>query len=143
MRCGAKICQKARGTTPDMSGQYLKRITNVKQSKTSYTYEILCGSIVDTHQHTNVIAKYDSGTSNNYWRTENMLVLINLKDNRGGPTVQSPNNLTMNATKTGSTPLAGSLSTNSKKAQVFDGVHRSLLICLQHSPYWIHIQTHG
>ena len=34
--------------------------------------ELLCSSIVDPHQHTNTIAKYDSGASNNYWHNEDM-----------------------------------------------------------------------
>ena len=70
-----------------------------------------------------MLAKSDSGASNNYWRSEYMLVLTNLKDNRDGPTVQLPNNATMNVTKTGSIPLSGSLSTQAKKAHVFDGLH--------------------
>ena len=56
---------------------------------------------------------------NNYWRTEDLLGITNLKDTRDGPTVQLPNNATMNATKTGIIPMSGSLIIHSKKAHVF------------------------
>ena len=57
------------------------------------------------------------------WCTEDMLVLLDLKDTPDGPTFQLPNNATINAKKTGSIPLSGSLSTHAKKAQVFDVLH--------------------
>ena len=93
--------------------------TNVKESKTSYTPELLCSSIVDPPEHANIIAKYDSGASNNYWRTEDMLVLSNIKDTRDVPTVQLTNNATTNATKTGSIPLSISISIHAKKGTHF------------------------
>ena len=104
--------------------------SNVKEAKTYYTYELLCSSILYLPQHATIIAKSDSGASNNYWITEDMLVNTNLKDTCDGPTVQLPNNATMNATKTGSIPLSESLGTHEKKAHVFDGLHSASLIYL-------------
>ena len=104
--------------------------TNVKEDKTSYTYELLCSSIVDPPQHTTIIAKSDSGVSNNYWRTEDVLVPSNLKDTLDRPTVQLPNNATTNATKTRSIPLSGNISTHAKYAHVLDGLHSPLRIYL-------------
>ena len=75
--------------------------TNEKKAKTSYTSELLCSSIVDPPQHANIIEKYDSGTSNNHWHTEDMLVLTNIKQTRNGPTLQLLKYANMNATKNG------------------------------------------
>ena len=50
---------------------------------------------------------------------DDMLVLTNIKDAQNGPTLQIPNNETMNATKTGILPLLISLITHEKKAHVF------------------------
>ena len=55
--------------------------TNEKEAKTSYISELLCSSIVDPPQHITIIAKADSGVSNNYCCTEDMLLLTNLKEN--------------------------------------------------------------
>ena len=52
--------------------------TNVVENKTSYTSELLCSTIIDPPQHANIIEKYDSGTSKNYWRTEDQLVLTDI-----------------------------------------------------------------
>ena len=104
--------------------------TNIKEAKTYYTYELLCISIVDPPQHATIVVKSDSGASDNYWCTEDTLVLTNLKYNRDGPTVQLPNNATMNATKTESIPLQGSRSTHKKKSHVFDGINIPSLISL-------------
>ena len=93
--------------------------TNEKKAKTSYTSELLCSSIIYPPQHATIIAKDDSGASNNYWFTEDMLVLTNLKDTHYILTVQLPNTATMNATITESIPLLGSLRTRTKRAQVF------------------------
>ena len=59
-----------------------------------------------------------------------MLVITNLKDTCDVPTLQLPNTATMNATKTGSIPLSGSLSTHAKNAHIFYGLHSALLISL-------------
>ena len=59
-----------------------------------------------------------------------MLLLTNLKDTRDGKTSQLPNNATMNVKKIGSIPLSISLSTHSKKINVFDGLHIASLISL-------------
>ena len=88
--------------------------TNVKESKTSYTSELLCRFIVYPPQHANVVAKSDSGESKNYWHNEDIIVLTKLKDTRDGTTVQLPKNATINATNTGSIPLSVILSTHAK-----------------------------
>ena len=103
---------------------------NVKEAKTSYTSELLCSSIADPPQHKTIILKSDSGVSNNYWRTSDILVITNLKETRDGPTIQLPNNATINAKKTGSIPMSGSLSTHAKKSPVFDRLHSASLISL-------------
>ena len=58
-----------------------------------------------------------------------MIVLTNIKDTRNGPTVQLPNNTTMNATKAGILPLSRSLSTQAK-ITYFYGLHSASLISL-------------
>ena len=103
---------------------------NAKEAKTSYTSELLCSSIVDLPQHKTIIAKSDNGASNNFWRTEKMIVLTNLKESLDGPTAQLPNNATMNATKTGIIQQSGSLIAHAKKAHIFDGPHSASLISL-------------
>ena len=87
---------------------------NVKKAKTYHTSEFLCSSIASPPQHATIITTYDSGASNNYWNTEDMLVITNLKDTRDGPTVKLPNNATMNAKKTGSIPLSISLRNHAR-----------------------------
>ena len=104
--------------------------TNAKEAKTAYTSELLCRSIVDPPQHATIILKSDSGVSNNYWCTEDMLVLTNLKYTCYRPTFQLPNNANINVTKRGSIPLSGILRTYAKKAHVFDELHSALLISL-------------
>ena len=47
-----------------------------------------------------------------------MLGLTNLEDTRYISTVQLPNNSTINATKTGSIPMSGSLITHAKRHTV-------------------------
>ena len=111
-------------------GSIPSKKTNVKEAKTYYTYELLCSFIVYPPQQSTIISKSDSGTSNKYWCTEDMLVLLDLKDTPDGPTFQSPNNATINAKKTGSIPLSGSLSTHAKKSHVFDGQHSASLVSL-------------
>ena len=88
---------------------------NAKETKTSYTSELLCSSIVEPPQHATIIAKSDSGGSNNYWRTEDILVLTNIKDTHNVPEVQLPNNANMNTKNTGILPLSRSLSTQAKR----------------------------
>ena len=105
--------------------------TNEKEAKTSYISELLCSSIVDPPQHVTIIAKADSGVSNNYCCTEDMLLLTNLKDTRDVPTVQLPNNATMNEAKTDSIPMLVSLLIHAKKAHVFYGIHSTFLISLR------------
>ena len=93
--------------------------TNAKENKTYYTSELLYRSIVDPPQHATIIGKYYSGESNNYWRTEDMLLLTNLRDTHDGLTVILPNNTTMNATKIGCIPLLRILSTHEKRPTFF------------------------
>ena len=88
--------------------------TNAEEIKTSNTSELLCSSIVDPLQHATIIAKSDSGASNNYWRTKDMSVLKNLKETRDVPIYQLPNNKKMSATITGNTPIASSLRAHAK-----------------------------
>ena len=97
--------------------------TNAEETKTSYTSELLCSYIVDPPQHATIISKYDSGASNNYCHTEEMLVLTNIKDTCNGPTVQLPNNATMNEKRTGIFPLSKSLSTHAKTSHILDRLH--------------------
>ena len=96
---------------------------SIVENKTFYTSELLCSSTVDPPQHATIISKDDSGTSNNYWRTEEQLVLTDIEDTHNGPIVQLPNNTTMNATNTGNIPLSESLSIHAKKSHIFDGLH--------------------
>ena len=78
--------------------------TNVEEIKTSNTSELLCRSTVNPPQHATIIAKTGIVASNNYWCTEHMSVLTNVKDTRDGPIYQFPTNETMSATRTGNTP---------------------------------------
>ena len=87
---------------------------NLVDNKTSYTSELLCSSIVDPPQHVTMIEKTDSGASNNYWCTEDQLFLTDIKDTQIVPTVQLPNNATMNATNTENIPLPGNMSLHAK-----------------------------
>ena len=59
-----------------------------------------------------------------------MLVITNFKDTCDGPTVQLPNNATINATKTGSIPLSIRLSTHAKKSHVFVRLNSASIISL-------------
>ena len=77
--------------------------------------ELLCSSIIDPPKHATIIVKYYSVVSNNYQRTEDQLVLTDIKDTHNWPTVQLPNNATMNATKTGNIPLSISISLHTKR----------------------------
>ena len=52
---------------------------NVEEIKQYNTSELLFSSIVDPPQHATIIAKSDSGASNNYKQTEDMTVLTNVK----------------------------------------------------------------
>ena len=104
--------------------------TNVEETKQSNTSDLLCRSIVNPPQHTTIIAKEDSGALNNYWRTEDMTVLTNVKKNREKTTVQLPNNETISTTRTGNIPLASSLSSPAKRAHIFDVLHSASLISL-------------
>ena len=94
---------------------------NLVLNKTSYTSELLCSSTVDPPQHATITSKAYSGVYNNYWCAEDQLVITYIKDTHNGTTVQLANNYTMNATKTGKIPLAGSLRIYAKKAYFFMG----------------------
>ena len=59
-----------------------------------------------------------------------MTVLRNKKTTRDGPTVQLPNNETMSTTRTVNITLVIIISTDAKKARIFDGLHSALLISL-------------
>ena len=74
--------------------------------------------------------KSDSGASNNYWRTEDMSVLTNVKNTMDGTTVQLSNNETISATRTENILLARIISAHAKKAQNFHGLHSDSLISL-------------
>ena len=103
---------------------------NIEENKTSYTSELLCSSIVDPPQQATIIEKSNSGASNNYCCTEDWLVMTDIKDTHNGPTVQLPNNSTMNATNPGNIPLSGNISLYKKKAHIFDALNIALLIYL-------------
>ena len=62
---GVIICMAVIETAPDRSGQY-RLIKNVEEMKQSNTFNLLCISIVDPPQHATIVAKADSGESNNY-----------------------------------------------------------------------------
>ena len=89
--------------------------TNVEEIKQSNTSELSCSYIVDPPQHTTITSKAESGASNNYWQTEDMSVLTDVKMTRDGPTFQLPNNETMSAKITRKMPLARSLIPYAKK----------------------------
>ena len=57
-----------------------------------------------------------------------MVFLTNIKENRNLPTVQFPNNTTMNATKTGILTPSISLRTQAKNVHIFDVLHIASLI---------------
>ena len=57
--------------------------TNVNEIKKSNTSELLCTSIYDPLQLATIIPKSDSGVSNNYWQTEDMKLLTNVKKYHG------------------------------------------------------------
>ena len=59
-----------------------------------------------------------------------MFLLKKIKDTHNGPTVQFPNIATINATNTGILSLSRVLSTHTKRARVFDGLHSFSLIFL-------------
>ena len=86
--------------------------------------------MVDPPQNATTIGKSDSGASNNYWRTEDMLVLINIKDTHNGLTVHFPNNATMNTTKTDNIPLSRSIRNHANKTHIFDSLHSASIISL-------------
>ena len=130
---GAVWCNKMLGSEINCTlqvGSMPANKTNVEEIKQYNTTVLLCISIVDPPQHATIITKADRAASNNYWRTEDMSVLTNVKNIRNGPTVQLPNNETMSATKTVNIPLAISLSANVKKAHIIDGLHSASLIFL-------------
>ena len=115
-------CNLQVGSVPEIN-------PNVVENKTSFTSVLLCSSIIDPPQHSTTISKYDSGASNNYWRTEYQIVLTDIKDTHNGPIVQLPNNATRNSTKTENTPLSGNLRLH-KNAHIFDVLHSDLLTSL-------------
>ena len=77
--------------------------------------ELLCSCIVDPPQHAMIIEKSDSGASDNYWGTEDMKLLTNVRNTRYGPTYRLPNNETMSSTIIGNIPISSSLSTHEKR----------------------------
>ena len=91
--------------------------TNVKETKTSFTSELLCSSIKDPPQQKTIVARSDSGTSNNYLQTEDMLVLTNIKEPPDVPTVKLPNYATMNA------KITGNLTINNSNNPYIIGTH--------------------
>ena len=103
---------------------------NIDETKTSYTSKLLCSSIVYPPQHATIIVKADIGASRSYWRTEDITCLTSIKDTHNRPTAQLPNNATMNAKKTGIITLSKSISTNAKKAHIFDSLHSESIIYL-------------
>ena len=76
------------------------------------------------------MAKYDIGTSNNYWKTEDTSLIKNVKNTKDGTSVQLKNNETMSATRTGNTPLEISLRAHAKNAHIFNGLQSASLISL-------------
>ena len=61
--------------------------SNVMDNINSITSELLFSSIPDPPKHANIISKADSGSSNNYWSTEDLLVIADINDIYNGPTV--------------------------------------------------------
>ena len=104
---------------------------NVKEIKTSYKSELIFRFIVDPPQHATSIEKYGSGASNNYWRTEDILVITNINNTHNGPTVQFPNNSSMNTTNTEILPLSRILINHEKKVHIFDGLHSASLFSIE------------
>ena len=88
---------------------------NVEEIKTSNTSESLCSSIIYPLQYATIMAKYDIGTSNNYWKTEDTSLIKNVKNTKDGTSVQLKNNEKMSATRTGNTPLQISLRAHAKR----------------------------
>ena len=84
--------------------------------------ELLCNSIVDPPQHATTIEKSDSGESNDYWRTEDQLVLTDKKEIHNGLIVKLTNNANMNMTETANIPLSESL-------RIYAKWHNCLMDC--------------
>ena len=108
---------------------------NVKETKTYYTSALLCSSIADPPQHATIITKTDSGASNNYWRTEDMVVLSNLKYTRNvhpkwtNSSVAKQRNCECDKDRDPSTIKRSNHP--GKKAHIFYGLHIASLISLE------------
>ena len=79
MQYGVTRFRAVRETAPGRSGQYLLIRTNVEEIKQYNKSELLCSTIIDPPQHATINAKTDNGASNNYWITEEMKILTNVK----------------------------------------------------------------
>ena len=61
--------------------------SNVTDNTTSITSELLCRSIIDPTNHATIISKPDSGASNNYWNTEDIIFPTDITDISNGHTL--------------------------------------------------------
>ena len=71
-----------------------------------------------------------STASNNYWRTEDQLVLTDIKNTHNQPIVKLPNKVTMNVTKSGNILFSISISLHAKRhTPLMDCIVPQLSIC--------------
>ena len=75
------------------------------------------------------IAKGDSAASHHYWKSEDQQILDNVT-NAIGPSVQLPNNKSLQSTQQGEIPLSHALSTTGKHAMILPGLKSASLISL-------------
>ena len=87
---------------------------------------------VSTYQNVNsvVVAKADSGASQNYFKNEDVPVIQNCTKTQVGPTVSLPDGTAMQATKTGNLELSPLLSKKATAVHVFNGIQNSSLLSI-------------
>ena len=103
---------------------------NVIDNITSLTSELLCSYIIEPPKNATITTKEDSGASNNYWRTEDQLVLTDKNDTSNRSTIQLPNNASISSKHTVNIPFTNSLGLQATKAPIFDGLHSASLVSL-------------
>ena len=119
--------------------------SNVMDNINYITSGLLRSSTIDPPNHTNIIAKVDSGASNNYWCTEDLPVLTDITDISNVPIVQLPKISTMSANQTVQIPLSAILSQQAKNHIFLMGFTLYLLspwvncVTMIASPFWIRI----
>ena len=87
---------------------------------------------IDSHLNANksiVIAKGDSGATDNYWREKDKKILQNIQPNPNIK-VTLPNNDPIKSTCSGIIPLSSKLSSKAKTATVLKNLQNSSLISL-------------